>query len=138
MFYVCRHLSNPLAGDSHSLRSRKRLERLQRQGLAALNNCQSDAVRIGSTSVTPECLSPISVNSHGESHKVYDQCCQPFLVCGPTLHLRVYRVHSRYLQSLPDVHGFTLDVFLKRSLKNWKNSMFQTHAKFFFAGMKAQ
>jgi len=111
MFYVCRPLSKPIAGDGHSLRSKKRLERLQRQGLAALNNFQSDAVRIGNSTVTPESLSPISVNSHGESHKVYDQCCQPFLVCGPMLHMWVYHVHCHYLQSLPDVHTFTLDAF---------------------------
>jgi hypothetical protein len=54
------------------------------------------------------------------------------------LHLWVYHVHCHYLQALPDVHSFTLDACLKRSLKNWKNSMFETDAKFFLVGMKAQ
>jgi hypothetical protein len=66
MFYVYRPLSKPPAGDGHSLRSKKRLERMQRQGLATLNNCQSDAVRTGDSTVTPECLSPVSFDSHGE------------------------------------------------------------------------
>jgi hypothetical protein len=67
MFYVCRHLSKLPAGDGHSLRSRKRLERLQRQGSAALNNYQFDAVRTGNSStVTPDCRSPVSFDSQGE------------------------------------------------------------------------
>jgi hypothetical protein len=66
MFYLCRPLSKPAAGDGHSLRSRRRLERLQRQGLAALNNCQSNAVRTGNSTVTPECRSPVTLDSNGE------------------------------------------------------------------------
>jgi hypothetical protein len=66
MFYVCRPLSKPTADDGHSLRSRKRLERMQRQGLASLNSYQSDAVSSGNSTVTPECLSPVSFSSHGE------------------------------------------------------------------------
>ena len=66
MFYVCRPLSKLSAGDGHSLRSRRRLERLQRQGSASLNNSQSDAVRTGNSTVTPECRSPVSFDSHGE------------------------------------------------------------------------
>jgi hypothetical protein len=50
------------------------------------------------------------------------------------LYLWVFHVHVHYLQALSDVHSFTLDAFLKRSLKNWKNSMFETRAKFFSCG----
>jgi hypothetical protein len=36
------------------------------------------------------------------------------------------------------VHSFILDAFLKRSLKKSEENMFETCAKFFLAGMKAQ
>jgi len=52
------------------------LERLQRQGSANLNNCQSDAVRTGNSTVTPECLSPVSVDSH-DSEAASKSLCPP-------------------------------------------------------------
>jgi len=36
------------------------------------------------------------------------------------------------------VHSFILDAFLKKKYKKFEESMFETRAKFFLAGMKAQ
>jgi hypothetical protein len=101
MFCVCRPLPKPTAGDGHSLRGRKRLERLQRQGLAVVNSCQSDAVSSGSSTVTPQHLSPVNFDSHGEWHNKVCEEYYSVLVCGPVWHLWVYNIHLHYLHALP-------------------------------------